>query len=88
MKFKHLINEITIDLYSFGNFVSIEDIRRMCNPVVDLSKFVSNKKILNKVVVIGNFVFFLFCDNGREKERKNNNIVYVVWPCGLHPLDK
>ena len=70
MKFKHLINEITIDLYSFGNFVSIEDIRRMCNPVVDLSKFVSNKKILNKVVVIGNFFPFLFCDNGREKERE------------------
>ena len=38
--------------------------------MVDLSKFVSNKKILNKVVVIGNFVLFLFCDNGREKERE------------------
>ena len=26
------------------------DIRRRCNPIVDLSKFKSNKKILNKVV--------------------------------------
>ena len=86
MKFKYLINEITINLYSFRNFLSIEDTRRMYNPKVDLSKFVFNKKILNKVIVIGNFVLFLFCDNGREKEREN--IVYVVWPCGLHPLDK
>ena len=70
MKFKHLINEITIDLYSFGNFVSIEDIRRMCNPVVDLSKFVSNKKILNKVVVIGNFVFSYFVIMGGKKREK------------------
>ena len=26
------------------------DIKRRCNPTVDLSKFKSNKKILNKVV--------------------------------------
>ena len=28
----------------------MRDIRRRCNPIVDLSKFKSNKKILNKVV--------------------------------------
>ena len=30
----------------------MEDIRRKCNPVVDLSKVVSNKKILSKVVTL------------------------------------
>ena len=28
----------------------MEDIKRKCNPMVDLSKFTSNKKILNKIV--------------------------------------
>ena len=28
----------------------MKDIRRKCNPTVDLSKFISNKKILNKVI--------------------------------------
>ena len=37
----------------FRNFASIEDIRRRCNPNVDLLKFTSNKKILSKVVVLG-----------------------------------
>ena len=30
----------------------MEDIRKKCNPIVDLSKFTSNKKILSKVVVL------------------------------------
>ena len=30
----------------------MKDIRRKYNPIVDLSKFTSNKKILNKIVVI------------------------------------
>ena len=64
-----MIDEITIVLCSFENIISMEDIRRKYKIMVDLSKFISNKKILNRVVVIGNFVLFLFCDNGREKER-------------------
>ena len=28
----------------------MDDIRRRCNPMVDLSKFTSNKKILSKFV--------------------------------------
>ena len=48
----------------------MEDIRRKCNLIVDLLKFISNKNILNRVVIIGNFVLFLFCDNEREKERE------------------
>jgi len=31
----------------------MEDIRRKCDPIVDLSKFTSNKKILNDVVALG-----------------------------------
>ena len=31
----------------------MEDIRRKCNPIVDLSKFTSDKMMLSKVVVLG-----------------------------------
>ena len=48
----------------------MEDIRRKYNLIVDLLKFISNKNILNRVVIIGNCVLFLFCDNEREKERE------------------
>ena len=50
LKFKYLIDDITIDFWSSRNFTSIEDLRRKCNPMVDLSKFISNKKILSEVV--------------------------------------
>ena len=67
MKYKHLNDELTIDLYSFRNFINMKDIRRKCNPIVDLSIFIYDKNILNSV---GNFVLFLFCNNGKEKERE------------------
>ena len=40
----------------------MEDIRRKCNPIVDLLKFTFNKKILSKVITwaITNFVTKLF----------------------------
>ena len=31
----------------------MEDIKRKCNPVMDLSKVASNKKILSKIVTLG-----------------------------------
>ena len=31
----------------------MEDIRKIYNPIVDLSKINSNKKILSKVVILG-----------------------------------
>ena len=51
--FKQLIDDIVIDFLSFGNFASIEDVRRKCNSMMDLSKFTFNKKILSKIVVLG-----------------------------------
>ena len=48
----NLIDDIIIDFWSFTNFVSTEDIRKNCNPIVDLSKFISNKKILSGIVTI------------------------------------
>ena len=39
MKFKQFLD--------FRNFANRKDIRRKCNPIVDLSKFTSNKKILS-----------------------------------------
>ena len=43
---------IAIDIWSYENFASMEDVRRKCYPMVDLSKFTSNKMILRRVVVI------------------------------------
>ena len=64
MQFKQLIDDIVIDLQYFGNFASIENIRRKCNPKVDFSKFISNKKILIEVVSLnynkGLDLFYLF----------------------------
>ena len=34
------------------NFASMEDIRRKCNLIVDLSKFTFNKKLWNGVVAL------------------------------------
>ena len=44
---KQCINDIAIDLQFSRNFASMEDIRRKFNPIVELSKFTSNKKILS-----------------------------------------
>ena len=43
-KLKQFIDSIAIDLWFSRNFVRIEDIRRMCNSMVNLSKFTFNKK--------------------------------------------
>ena len=48
-----MVDDIIIDIWSFGNFANMEDIRRKCNLMIDLSKFTYNKKILNKIVVLG-----------------------------------
>ena len=39
-----MIDDIPIDLWSYWNFASIEDIKRKCNIMVDLSKFTPKKK--------------------------------------------
>ena len=52
LKCKYFIDNITINLWFFGNFASKEDMKRKCNPMMDLLKFLSNKKILSGVVVI------------------------------------
>ena len=36
----------------------MEDIKRKCNPIVDLLKFNSNKKILNKIITQNYNKFF------------------------------
>ena len=36
-KFKDLIDDITNDLWSFLNFANMEDIRKKCNSIVNLS---------------------------------------------------
>ena len=44
LKFKHLIDDITIDFLFLRNFASMDDMRSKYNLIVDLSKFRSNKK--------------------------------------------
>ena len=41
-----------IDIYSFGYFTRIDNIRKKkCNPYVNLLKFISNKKILSEIII-------------------------------------
>ena len=51
MQFKQFVDGITIDFKFFRNFTSMEDIRRICNPMADLSKFTFNKKILSRFIL-------------------------------------
>ena len=51
-QFKQFIDDIVIDFQFSRNFVSIKNIMRKCNLIVDLSKFTLNKNILSKVVVL------------------------------------
>ena len=65
MKLKHLIDDIAIDFWSFTNFISMKNIRRKYNQMVDLSKFISKKKILSGVVAIYyNQVYNQTCPEG------------------------
>ena len=57
-KFKYLIDDIANDLWPSLNFASIEDIRKNFNPIMDLSKFTFNEKILSGVVA---FVYNQIC---------------------------
>ena len=49
MKFKHLIDNITIVFYSFENFANMKHIRRKYNLTAYYSKFISNKRIISGV---------------------------------------
>ena len=51
LKFKYLINNIIIDLYSFRNFTSVKDTKKN-DPITNLLKFISNKNILSEVVFL------------------------------------
>ena len=49
LKFKDLIDDIAINLWSFWNFANMKDIRRKFNPTVNLSQFTSKKKKKKRV---------------------------------------
>ena len=54
MKFKHLIDDITIDFYSSENFANMKHTRKKkCNPTTHYSKFTSNKRIISGVRAFG-----------------------------------
>ena len=58
MQFKQFIDDIAIDFHFSRNFANIEDIKKIYNLVVDLSKFTYNKKILSKVVTLSYNQFY------------------------------
>ena len=39
MQFTQFIDDITTDFYFSINFANMKNIRRKCNPMIDLSKF-------------------------------------------------
>ena len=47
-----MIDDIAIDLWFLEILQVWSDIRRKCNPMVNLSKFTSNKKILSWVIAL------------------------------------
>ena len=51
-----MIDDIVIDLWPFWNFKSTGDIKRKWNPIMDLSKFTSNKEILSRLVALTKLV--------------------------------
>ena len=60
LKLKYLIDDIVIDLWPFWNFTSTGDIKRKWNPIIDLSKFTSNKEMLSRVVALTKFIAKLY----------------------------
>ena len=49
LKFKHLIDDIAMDLLSSWNCSSTKDIIRIWNPMVKFSKFTFNEKNIRRV---------------------------------------
>ena len=47
-----MIDDIAINIWSSVIFANMKDIRRKCNPTVNLSKFTSNKNILSGVITL------------------------------------
>ena len=82
LKFKYLINNIVINLWSSAKFVNMENIKRKYNLMVDLLKFTSNK-ILNRVVILNynqvccqtlsSFIYLLL---GNHQKNEGNQIWY------------
>lgn len=54
LKFKHLIYDIVIDFWKLisMNDISMNDISRKYNSMVNLTKFLSNKNILSRIITI------------------------------------
>ena len=52
LKFKLLIDKITIDLWFTQNFTSTKEIKRKYNLMINLLKFTFYKNILSGIVII------------------------------------
>ena len=52
MKFKYLIDNIAINFCFSKNFANMEDKRKKCSQMMDMSKFTFNKKVLSGVVAL------------------------------------
>ena len=47
-----MVDDMIIDFWLSWNFTSMENVRKECNPMVDLLKFTSNEEISNNVILL------------------------------------
>ena len=73
MKFKHLIDNIAINLYYFKNFTNIKHIRRKYNPTTHYLKFTFNKRIISGVKALGKL-----CPKIKRKWLARQNLNFVL----------
>ena len=73
MKFKYSIDDIAINIWFFEKFSSIENIGRKFNPMMNLSKFTSNIKIMRTIVAI-NYNKVCHIKNKNKKDPKKSKI--------------
>ena len=69
-----MIDDLVINFCFFGNFSSMKDITRECNPMVDLSKFTSKKMILSGVVAL-RFIWL----EGWKSGRIENILIFLIF---------
>ena len=86
LKFKHLIDDIAINIWYSWNFASMEDIIRTYNPTIRFSKFTPNKNIYERSLK-GFFPNF-FKDKLLLTHLwfgRNLNCLFVVWNLTFYP---
>ena len=85
LKFKHKIDGIANNFfYLLEIFASKEDIKRKCNPIMDLLNFTFNKKIVSEVVTLA---YNQICGQTLSLKKKKKPSLYgTIYPRIRHLL--